>query len=87
MAQTLFRAADSDVLKSNRALELRRDGFRWYVRNGVYSVTDGKQTLETPLQWAFGPMRGLYFRTISDSNYTALAIAAGWANPDRSEIR
>ncbi len=54
MAQTLFRAADSDVLKSNRALELRRDGFRWSVRNGVYSVTDGKQTLETPLQWAFG---------------------------------
>ncbi len=54
MAKTLFRAADSQILKANPALEVRRDGYVWKVRNGVYSVSDGKNTLNTPIQWAFG---------------------------------
>lgn len=54
MAAALSRAADAAILRANPALAFRDGPYAYTIRRGIYSVTDGKDTLSVPIAWAFG---------------------------------
>lgn len=58
MVQALTRADNSTILAKHNRLEFASGAYRYSIvrRDGksFYAVTDGTQTMEAPLQWAFG---------------------------------
>jgi hypothetical protein len=58
MAMAAERPADSEALRSHSQLTFRNSRYAYHINrteNGsTYSVTDGAQTISTPLNWAFG---------------------------------
>lgn len=54
MAKALSSGHDSVVLKQNPRLQYKQGEYSWSITDGIYSVTDGKETIRLPLGWAFG---------------------------------
>jgi hypothetical protein len=58
MAHAALRPADVDVLRSHDQLTFHLPPYTYQISRqqdgSLYSVTDGKQTIATPLTWAFG---------------------------------
>jgi hypothetical protein len=54
MAAALTRAADAGILRANPDLTFREGPYTYTIRRGVYSVTDGTNTITAPIAWAFG---------------------------------
>jgi hypothetical protein len=58
MWRSLFPAAQTDHLKNNPELRYANGDYRWEIRRegdrSLYSVTDGKSTIASPILWAFG---------------------------------
>jgi len=54
MAAALTRAADAAILRDNPDLTYREGPYTYTIRHGVYSVTNGTDTITAPLAWAFG---------------------------------
>jgi len=50
MAQALHHAAEV----KREPLETRKDGYQWTLRDGIYTVTGGGQTVAAPIRWVFG---------------------------------
>ena len=55
---TMYRALepveDCVILKQNPRLTFESDGYRYEIVRGVYKVTDGRETIEAPIRYAFG---------------------------------
>src|SRR5439155_25665513 len=54
MARTLAVGAQAEILRANPALNFRDGAYSYTIREGIYAVTDGKQTISAPVAWAFG---------------------------------
>ncbi len=58
MTRALESAADCAILKANPNLSATLNGYTYRIErqgnNSLYSVTDGKDTIRVPLEWAFG---------------------------------
>jgi hypothetical protein len=58
MARTALPVADSDILATRGPLTFQAGKVRYQIATpegkGVYTVTDGTQTLSAPLTWSFG---------------------------------
>jgi hypothetical protein len=54
MAHALSRGSESGVLKSNPKLSLRLGTYSYEIAAATLVVSDGGETLRTPLLWAFG---------------------------------
>jgi len=58
MAHALAPVSACDILKSHPLLTFRAGPYSYTIRRdgdrSVYTVTDGAQTIEAPLEWAFG---------------------------------
>jgi hypothetical protein len=54
MASALTPAAKAEILRANPDLTFREGPYTYTIRRGVYSVTDGTNTITAPIAWAFG---------------------------------
>lgn len=76
MGQAFHLPANDQVLKSHSKLAADKNGYRYSIeRRGdktIYSVTDGKQTLETPILWDFGARTVTYVYERNGTYYEAL---------------
>ena len=58
MARALERVEDCQILRANPKLAFEASGYRYSIaREGnrsTYTVTDGRETFTTPIEWAFG---------------------------------
>ena len=54
MARALHSAKDSAILRANPKLTTKLGGYGYEISDSTYSVTDGKETIRVPLEWAFG---------------------------------
>lgn len=58
MARALESAEDCAILKANPRLTAEFDGFSYQIvregKSSIYTVSNGKETLSVPLDWAFG---------------------------------
>jgi hypothetical protein len=61
MARTVSYAADTEVLRAHPDLTFSVGVYRYLIKSdakhSLYTVTDGTQTLSSPLLWAFGTPR------------------------------
>lgn len=60
MAHAIENPAQNAVLQNNSRLEIQRGGYHYSVEqqgnHGLYSVTDGTNTIQVPIRWPFGRM-------------------------------
>ncbi|HEX6545058.1 MAG TPA: hypothetical protein VF023_02045, partial [Bryobacteraceae bacterium] len=58
MSQALMTAANSEVLRSNPNLAVKKGIWSYAIKRegnrSLYTVTDGRETITVPLEWAFG---------------------------------
>jgi len=54
MTRALEPASSSALLQSNPALAVQLGPYSYRIDHGTYTVSDGKETLRIPLEWAFG---------------------------------
>jgi hypothetical protein len=54
MAAALTPAAKAEILRANPDLTFREGPYTYTIRRGIYSVTDGTNTITAPIAWAFG---------------------------------
>lgn len=58
MSHALLTAAESHVLRANPSLSVKKGIWSYSIKRegnrSLYSVTDGRETITEPLEWAFG---------------------------------
>jgi hypothetical protein len=54
MTRALEPVKDSAILKGNPKLSVRIGPNSYQIDHGIYSVSDGQETLRIPIEWAFG---------------------------------
>jgi hypothetical protein len=54
MAQALTPARDSTILRAHPKLTVTLGPYSYEIADSVLTVTDGKETVRVPLEWAFG---------------------------------
>jgi hypothetical protein len=54
MARAMVPAAQSTILKANPKLAAKLGGYSYEIADATLTVTDGKETMRVPLDWAFG---------------------------------
>src|SRR5262249_36537632 len=54
MAHTLASGPEDHVLRTNPTLSFQDGAYRYTIQQGVYTVTDGQQSIAAPIAWGFG---------------------------------
>jgi len=58
MTRSLFSGRDSEILRSHPKLKAETGSYSYEIARigdqSIYTVTDGKETFRTPVEWAFG---------------------------------
>ena len=54
MANALQSGRNSAILKANPSLTATIGGYSYQIAQSFYMVTDGKETIRVPIDWAFG---------------------------------
>lgn len=54
MTRALEPGNESEILKANPKLTTKIGDYAYVIDRGAYTVTDGKDTLRIPIEWAFG---------------------------------
>jgi hypothetical protein len=54
MAHTLATGSEDQVLRANPSLSFQDGPYSYTIRQGVYTVTSGGQSISAPIPWGFG---------------------------------
>lgn len=54
MYRALEPVESCTILKQNPKLTFQSDGYSYEILNGIYKVTDGRDTIQVPIRYAFG---------------------------------